>query len=121
MTARFPIKHLISLVALLLTAVAPLAQERLVINVGQSKRPASSSDVIHYQGTGSVRHSEQRTYEAAQERRNVQDAQNRSETQAGERRVTSASEGRREVQNAGDRRTGGASDRHGSVRLDTVR
>ena len=121
MTARFSIKCLISLAALLLTAVAPLAEERLVINVGQSKRPASSSNVIHYQGTGSVRHSEQRTYEAAQDRQNVQAAQNRSESQAGQRRNTGSAEGRNEVQNAGDRRTGEASDRHGSVHLDTVR
>jgi len=121
MTTRFAIKRPIALAALLLTAAAPLAQERLVINVGQSKRPASSSHVIHYQGTGSVRHSEQRTYEAAQERRNIQEAHNRSEAQAGERRVSGSTEGRREVRNAGDRRTGGASDRHGSVRLDTVR
>ena len=57
MTARFPVKYMIALAVLALTAVAPHAQERLVIDVGKSKRSASSSNVVHYQGTGSVRHS----------------------------------------------------------------
>lgn len=120
MTARFPIKYLIAFAALLLTAVAPLAQERLVINVGKSNRSASSSGVIHYQGTGSVRHSEQRTYQAAQDRREVQAAQDRREVQAAKSRKTVDANSRREVQDAGDRRTGEATQR-GSVRLDTVR
>ena len=81
MSARFPIKCLFSFAALVLTTPAPLAQERLVINVGKAKRPTSSSSAIHYQGTGSVRHSEQRTYEGAQARHGVQAAENRSEVQ----------------------------------------
>ncbi len=120
MTARFPIKYLIAFAALVLTAVAPLAQERLVINVGKPNRSASSSDVIHYQGTGSVRHSEQRTYQAAQDRREVQAAQDRREVQAPKSRKTVDAKSRREVQNAGDRRTGEATQR-GSVHLDTIR
>ena len=120
MTARFPTKYLIAFAALVLTAAAPLAQERLVINVGKSNRSASSSNVVHYQGTGSVRHSEQRTYEAAQVRHEVQAAQDRREYKAPESRKTVDAKSRKEVQNAGDRRTGEASQR-GSVHLDTVR
>ena len=121
MSARFPIKCLFSLAALVLTTPAPLAQERLVINVGKAKRPTSSSSAIHYQGTGSVRHSEQRTYEAAQDRHSVQAAQNRSGGQPAEGRTTVEAQGRSEVQNAEDRTYSKATDRHGSVRLDTVR
>ena len=120
MTARFPIQYPIAFAALVLTAVAPLAQERLVINVGKSNRSASSSNVIHYQGTGSVRHSEQRSYEAAQGRHEVQAAQNRHTSQAADRRTADAAKDRNQAQSAGDRRTGQATQR-GSVRLDTIR
>ena len=121
MTARFPVRSLIALAVLTLTALAPHAQERLVIDVGKSKRSASSSNVAHYQGTGSVRHSDQRTYEAAQDRHSGQTAQNRSASPADQGRTIVGAEDRNEVQDAGDRTIGHATDRHGSVRLDTIR
>jgi hypothetical protein len=120
-STRFPVKCLFTLAALLLTVPAPFAQERLVIDVGKRKRPPASSGVIHYQGTGSVRHSEQRTYESAQTRHTVQAAENRTEVQAAEGRTTVDAQARKEVQNAEDRTYGKATSRHGSVRLDTIR
>jgi hypothetical protein len=119
--ARFPIKRLFTLAALLLTASAPLAEQRLVIDVSKTKRPPTRSSAIHYQGTGSVRHSEQRTYEGAQARHGVQAAENRSEVQQAEGRSTVGAQDRNEVQNAEDRTYGKATSRHGSVRLDTIR
>jgi hypothetical protein len=121
MSARFPIKCLFAVAGLALTVPAPLAQERLVIDVGKTKRPPSSSNTIHYQGTGSVRHSEQRTYEGAENRHTVQAAENRTEVQAVEGRSIVGAENRREVQNADDRTYSKATDRYGSIRLDTVR
>ena len=121
MNARFPIKRLFTLAALLLTASAPLAEQRLVIDVSKSKRSASSSNVVHYQGTGSVRHSDQRTYESAQDRHSVQATQNRAASLADERRTIVGAEDRKEEQGAEDRTIGHATDRHGSVHLDTVR
>jgi len=121
MTARFPVRSMIALAVMTLTAVAPHAQERLVIDVGKSKRSASSSNVVHYQGTGSVRHSDQRTYESAQERHSVQATQNRSASTADEGRTIVGAEDRKEEQGAEDRTIGHATDRHGSVHLDTVR
>ncbi len=121
MSVRFSSKCLFALAALLLTAPASLAQERLVIDVGKTKRPPAGSNVIHYHGTGSVRHSEQRTYESAQARHTVQAAENRTDVQAAEGRTTADAEDRKEVQNAEDRTYGKATSRHGSVRLDTIR
>jgi hypothetical protein len=121
MTMRFSIKCLCALAGLVLSAAAPLAQNRLIIDVSKVKRPQSASGVVHYQGTGSVRHSEQRTYEAAQERRAVQAAGNRNEEQGAQARRTASAQGRHEVQRAQDRTYGKATDRHGSVRLDTIR
>jgi hypothetical protein len=121
MTKRLPGNCFIVLASLVLASPAPLAQERLVINVGKTNRSQSSSNVIHYQGTGSVRHSEQRTYEGAQARHGVQAAENRSEVQQAEGRSTVGAQDRNEVQNAEDRTYGKATSRHGSVRLDTIR
>jgi hypothetical protein len=121
MTLQFSAKHCWLLAVLALVTAAPLAEERLIINVSKVKRSPSSSNTIHYQGTGSVRHSEQRTYEKAQSRHSVQAAESRNEVQqAGERRTASAQE-RQEVQGAEDRTYSRATDRHGSVRLDTIR
>ena len=121
MSARCSSQCLLTLAALLLSAPASLAQERLVIDVGKAKRSRASSSAIHYQGTGSVRHSEQRTYESAQARHTVQAAENRTEVQPAEERTTVDAQNRKEVQNAEDRTYGKATSRHGSVRLDTIR
>jgi hypothetical protein len=121
MTMRFSIKHLCALAVLVLWAVAPLAQNRLVIDVSKVKRSKSTSSAIHYQGTGSVRHSEQRTYQAAQNRHEVQAADNRNEGQGAQARRTASAQSRHEVQRAQDRTYTKATDRHGSVRLDTIR
>jgi len=121
MTMRFSIKRLCALAVLVLSAAAPLAQNRLVIDVSKVKRPQSTSGAVHYQGTGSVRHSEQRTYEAAQDRHTVQAAENRKEEQGAQARRTADAQSRKEVQRAEDRTYGKATDRHGSVRLDTIR
>ena len=121
MTMRFSFKRLCALAILVFSAAAPLAQNRLVIDVSKVKRPQSTSGAVHYQGTGSVRHSEQRTYEAAQDRRTVQAAENRKEEQGAQARRTADAQARREVRRAEDRTYGKATDRHGSVRLDTIR
>ncbi len=121
MTMRFSIKHLCALAALGLLAAAPLAQNRLVIDVSKVKRSQSTSGAIHYQGTGSVRHSEPRTYQAAQNRHAVQAAGNRNEEQGEQARRTAGAQNRHEVQRAQGRTYGKATDRHGSVRLDTIR
>jgi len=121
MTKRLPGKCFIVLAALVLASPAPLAQERLVINVGKTNRAQSSSNVIHYQGTGSVRHSEQRTYETAQDRHAIQAAESRTEGQFAKERRTTGAQDRTEVQSAQDRTYSKATDRHGSVRLDTIR
>lgn len=121
MTMRFSIKCLCALAVLVLSAAAPLAQNRLVIDVSKVQRPQSTSGAIHYQGTGSVRHSEQRTYEAAQDRHAVQAADNRNEGQGAQARRTASAQARHEVQRAQGRTYGHATDRHGSVRLDTIR
>jgi len=121
MSLQFSIKHCWLLAVLVFVVAAPLAEERLIIDVSKVKRSTPSSNTVHYQGTGSVRHSEQRTYEKAQDRRNVQAAGDRNDAaQAGERRTASA-QGRQEVQRAEDRTYSRATDRHGSVRLDTIR
>ena len=78
MTLQFSAKHCWLLAVLALVTAAPLAEERLIINVSKVKRSPSSSNTIHYQGTGSVRHSEQRTYEKAQSRHSVQAAESRN-------------------------------------------
>ncbi|TDJ20185.1 MAG: hypothetical protein E2O65_02570 [Gammaproteobacteria bacterium] len=115
------IKCLCALAVLVLSAAAPLAQNRLVIDVSKVNRPQSTSGVVHYQGTGSVRHSEQRTYQAAQDRHAVQAAGNRNAEQGAQARRTVSAQGRHEVLRAQGRTYGKATDRHGSVRLDTVR
>lgn len=106
--------------ALLFVTAAPRAQNRLVIDVSKAKRSTSSSKVIHYQGTGSIRHSDQHTYEAAQERRSKEAAQSRVEAKEAEARRTTGSQSR-SVRAAQERRTSEATERHGSVRLDTIR
>ncbi len=120
MTMRFSIKCPCALAVLVLSVAAPLAQNRLVIDVSKVNRPQSRSGVIHYQGTGSVRHSERRSYEAAQGRHTVQ-AENRNEEQQAQARRTATAQGRQEVQKAEARTYGKATDRHGSVHLDTIR
>jgi hypothetical protein len=104
----------------MLATAAPLAQDRLTINVREAQRSSSSPKVIHYPGTGSVRHDEQRHASSAQSRRSSQGAESRSESQRADARRTRESQGRRSG-DAGSRRSAGASDRHGSVRLDTIR
>ena len=121
MSTRFSSKCLCVLAMLTFAMAAPLAQDRLIINVSKAKRPQSTSGTIHYQGTGSVRHSEQRTYEAAQDRHNVQAAENRREVQSAQDRRTAGAQDRQEVQSAEGRTYSKATDRHGSVRLDTIR
>ena len=121
MTMRSSVKRLCVLAVLVLSAAAPLAQNRLVIDVSKVKRPQSTSVAVHHQGTGSVRHSEQRTYEAAQDRHSVQAAENRHAEQQAQGRRTTGAESRQEVQRAEGRTYGKATDRHGSVRLDTIR
>jgi hypothetical protein len=118
---RFSFKRLCALAILVFSAAAPLAQNRLVIDVSKVKRPQSTSGAVHYQGTGSVRHSEQRTYEAAQDRHAVQAAENRNEEQRAQARRTAGAQSRQEVQSAEGRTYSKATDRHGSVRLDTLR
>ncbi len=118
---RFSFKRRCALAILVFSAAAPLAQNRLVIDVSKVKRPQSTSGAVHYQGTGSVRHSEQRTYEAAQDRHAVQAAENRNEEQRAQARRTAGAQGRQEGQRAEGRTYGKATDRHGSVRLDTLR
>ena len=120
MTKRLPGNCFIVLASLVLASPAPLAQERLVINVGKTNRSQSSSNVIHYQGTGSVRHSEQRTYERAQDRHSIQAAESRTAAQSAEGRRTTGAQDRTEV-SAQDRTYSKATGRHGSVRLDTIR
>ncbi len=121
MKIRLYIKPQCAHALLVLNAAAPQAQNRLVIDVSKAKRPQSTSGAVHYQGTGSVRHSEQRTYEAAQDRHAVQAAENRKEEQGAQARRTADAQARREVQRAEDRTYGKATDRHGSVRLDSIR
>jgi hypothetical protein len=118
---RLPSKRIWAFAVLALVTATPLAQDRLVINVPKARQSQPSPQVIHYQGTGSVRHSEQRTYENAQARHSVRDAQNRHEVQAAQTRRTTGAQGRREVQRAEDRSYSQATARHGSVRLDTIR
>ena len=121
MSMRFPPRRIWVFAALVTFAVGTLAQDRLIINVPKARQSRSNQQVIHYQPTGSVRHSEQRSYSAAQSRQSVRDAQSRREVQgAGDRRTRSA-QTRREVQMAEGRTHGRATDRHGSVRLDTIR
>ena len=121
MSVQFPIKHGWALAVLVLVTAAPLAQQRLTIDVSKAKRPQSSETTIHYQGTGSVRHSEQRTYEKAQDRQSSQAAENRNEIREAEERRTTSAQGRQEVQQAESRTYSRATDRHGSVHLDTIR
>lgn len=109
--------------ASILAAVAAtvFAQNRLVIDVSKSNPPPSNQDVIFYGGTGSVRNSDERSYQAAQERRSTATAQSREEGSAAEARRVGGAESRRSTSGAGERRSGEATARHGSVRLDTIR
>jgi len=120
MNMQISIKCFWTLAVLALATAAPLAENRLIIDVSKVKRPQSSSSAIHYQGTGSVRHSEQRTYGKAQNRQSIQAAENRREVQQAEVRTTADAQNRNEVQRAEGRTYGKATDRHGSVRLDTI-
>ena len=112
MSKRSPVNPLWTVAVLMLATAAPLAQDRLTINVREAQRSSSPPNVVHYQGTGSVRHDEQRHSASAQGRRESQGAQDRRESQGAQNRRTGG---------ADSRRTGSASDRHGSVRLDTIR
>lgn len=120
MSMRVSINCLSVFGILALVSAASLAQDRLVINVNKARTSSSSSKVIHYQGTGSVRHSDQRTYNSAQERSSVEGAQDRAEGKQAEARRTRTSQYRSDGQAQG-RRSAEASERHGSVRLDTIR
>ncbi len=121
MSVRLFIRCSWALTMLVLSMAAPLAQNRLVIDVSKAKRPQSTSGAIHYQGTGSVRQSELRTYEAAQDRRAAHAAEDRRNEQQAEERRTTGAENRHEVERAGDRTHSEATDRYGSIRLDTIR
>jgi len=120
MSMRTSVKSLWIAALLILATAAPVAQDRLVINVREAQRSSPSSNVVHYQGTGSVRHDEQRSSAGAQSRRSSQGAQERDESQGADARRTRESKGRT-TESAGTRSYSGASDRHGSVRLDTLR
>lgn len=120
MSTHAPVNSLWIVAVLMLATAAPLAQDRLTINVREAQRSAPPPNVIHYQGTGSVRHDEQRHSASAQSRRSSQGADSRRESQGADARRTEGSQGRRSG-SAGTRRSGEASDRHGSVRLDTIR
>jgi hypothetical protein len=121
MSMQLSLRDTWALVALVLLTTVAMGQERLVIDVSKAQRTRSSSSAVHYQPTASVRHSEQRSYEAAQTRHSVRDAQSRREVQGAQTRRTADASGRREVQEAESRSFSGATDRHGSVRLDTIR
>jgi hypothetical protein len=110
--------------ALLLLTIAvgsaTVAQEPLIIDVPAARaKAAGTSNVTHYKGDWSVRHSEQRSYSSAESRREVDEAQDRTAGSSGDRR--SATSESRSTSSASDRTTSRASERHGSVRLDTVR
>jgi hypothetical protein len=121
MIMRFPSKRIWAFAVLVLVTATPFAEDRLVINVSKARQSQPSAQVIHYQGAGSVRHSEQRTYESAQARHSTQGAQNRRESQGAQTRRTAGAQDRREVPGAERRTYSQATDRHGSVRLDTIR
>ena len=121
MSKRFLIRCSWALAILVFSMAAPVAQNRLIIDVSKAKRPQSTSGSVRYQGTGSVRHSEQRTYEAAQDRRAAHAAEDRRGEQRSRERHTIGAEDRHEGQRAQDRTEGTATDRYGSVRLDTIR
>lgn len=104
----------------LATASTP-AQGRLVIDMGASLPPQPSSKVIHYGGTGSVRHSEQRSYQNAQSRHSVRAASSRTGSAPAQSRTTVRAGDRNVVADAQSRSHSEASVRHGSVRLDTIR
>jgi hypothetical protein len=121
MSKRSPVNPLWTVAVLMLATAAPLAQDRLTINVREAQRSSSPPNVVHYQGTGSVRHDEQRHSASAQDRRASQGAQGRRESQGAQDRRESQGAQNRRTGGADSRRTGSASDRHGSVRLDTIR
>jgi len=106
---------------LVLATAATLAQGRLVIDMSASPPPQSSSKVIHYEGTGSVRNSEQRSYQSAQSRHSVRAANDRTQIAPAQSRTTVSAGNRNVVTGAQSRSHSEASARHGSVRLDTIR
>jgi predicted transcriptional regulator len=121
MIARRPTNLLWACAGLALATTAAVAEQRLIIDMGAVKPPPPSSKVIHYQGTGSVRYSEQRSYQSAQERQSVRAAEERTEISPAQYRTTISAGDRRVVKDAQGRTYSEASARHGSVRLDTIR
>lgn len=120
MSMALTVRNLWAPAALMVAMAAPLAAERIVIDVSQAKRSSSGGAPIHYQGTGSIRHSDNRSYASAQRRHSIDSAEERRAASEAGTRSTRASESR-VVADAGQRRHSGATDRYGSVRLDTVR
>ena len=121
MTVRRAINFLWVCAGLALATTPVVAEQRLIIDMSTVKPPPSSSQVIHYQGTGSVRHSEQRSYQSAQERESIRAAEERTEFSPAQYRTTVSAGDRRVAKDAQDRTYSDASVRHGSVRLDTIR
>ena len=123
MIVRRPINTSWALAGLALATTVAVAEQRLVIDMGAVKSPPSSTQpqIIHYQGTGSVRYSGQRSYQSAQARQSVQVAEERTEISPAKDRTTAGASERRTVDDAQSRTHSEASTRHGSVRLDTVR
>ena len=119
MSIWLPVKRFWTPAALLLAAAAPLAQDRLVINVREAQSATPSKKVIHYEGTGSVRLSEERSYTSAQSRQSTQEAASRREAAEAQERRTAGSQ-TRTAADAGVRTHRDATER-GSVRLDTIR
>lgn len=120
MSTQVPVKSLWAGAALMLATAAPLAEDRIVIDLSQAKRGSSGGAPIHYQGTGSVRHSDDRSYTSAQTRQSIEAAQERNAAPGARARRTRESTSR-VTADADERRHSGATDRYGSVRLDTVR
>jgi hypothetical protein len=106
---------------MVLAMSAPFAQQRLVIDVSKASNPPPKSNVIHYQGTGSIRNSDERSYKSAQARNSTQAAASRVEAAPAVSRTTISTADERTAKGAQERTTGQATDRHGSVRLDTIR
>jgi len=110
-----------ALVVMILAMTAPLAQQRLVIDVSKASSPPPKSNVIHYQGAGSIRNSDERSYKSAQARNSTQAAASRVEAEPAVSRTTTSTADERTTREAQERTTGQATDRHGSVHLDSIR
>ena len=121
MIVRCAINFLWACAGFSLATATAVAEQRLIIDMGAVKPPPSSSQVIHYQGAGSVRHSEQRSYQSAQQRQSIRAAEERTEISPAQYRTTAGAGDRRVVTDAQGRTYSEASARHGSVRLDTIR